>query len=154
MRSLRHNLRPTAGGFSIVELLVVVTVIGIAAGFSIPKINRMQNESKVQRAVRALQQDVQQAYAIAGRNRSPVRLTWHSASMQLQLTNIGGTAVYRRTGLGQGSYGFSSSEVAVVPNSLVIFPTGLAGDSLVITITRNSYSKRVRVSKSGMVRLQ
>lgn len=150
-----RSVTRSVGGFSLIELLVAVTIIGIAAGISIPKIAKIQNQTKVQRATQAMSQDVQQAFAIAGRNRAPVKLTWHSGTMQLRITNMAGSTVYRRTGLGDGGgYGFSSSEVSVTPSTLVVFPNGLAADTLVIQVTRSGYAKKVRVSKSGMVRLQ
>ena len=152
---LRRPVARSVDGFSLVELLVAVTIIGIAAGLSLPKIAKIQNQSKVQRATRAVSYDIQQAFAIAGRNRAPVKLTWSSSTMQLQLTNMAGSTVYRRTGLGTGGgYGFSSSEVSVTPGTLVVFPSGLAADTLVFQVTRSGYSKKVRVSRSGMVRLQ
>jgi prepilin-type N-terminal cleavage/methylation domain-containing protein len=153
--SLRRRVARSVDGFSLIELLVVVTIVGIAAGLSLPKIAQIQNQSKVQRATRAASYDIQQAFAIAGRNRAPVKLTWSSSTMQLRVTNLAGSTVYRRTGFGTGGgYGFSSSEVSVTPSTLVVFPTGLAADTLVFQVTRTGYSKKVRVSKSGMVRLQ
>jgi prepilin-type N-terminal cleavage/methylation domain-containing protein len=148
--------RPAAlGGFSLVEVLVVVTILGIAAAISIPKIARITTQNRVQRAAFALSSDVQQAFAIAGRNRAPVRLAWSSAKMQLQVTNLAGSTVYRRTGLGTGAgYGFTSSEVSMTPTSLVVFPTGLAADTLVIALSKGGFSKTIRVSRAGMVRLQ
>jgi type II secretion system protein H len=142
-------------GFSLVEVLVVVTLIGIATALSLPKINKITNETKIQRAAQALQSEVQQAFAIAGRNRVPVRLVWSSSTMQLQVTNLAGTTVYRRAGLGAGAgYGLSSSEVTVTPATLVVFPSGLAQDSLVIALSRKGYTKTIRVSRAGMVRLK
>jgi type II secretion system protein H len=145
---------PATPGFTLVELLVVVTLMGIAGALSLPKINRISNENKVQRAAQALGLDVQQAFAIAGRNRAPVSIRWVSGTMQLQVTNLTGT-VYRRTGLGTGAgYGLTSSEVTVSKSTLVVFPNGLAEDTLKITLTRNGYTRTVRVSKSGMVRVK
>jgi type II secretion system protein H len=142
-------------GFSLVEVLVVVTLIGIATALAVPRINKITNETKIQRAAQALQSEVQQAFAIAGRNRVPVKLAWSSAAMQLQVTNMAGTIVYRRAGLGAGAgYGLSSSEVTVTPSTLVVFPSGLAQDTLVIALSRKGYSKTLRVSRSGMVRLK
>lgn len=155
MSSLRRPARRAVSGFSLVELLVAVTIIGLAAGLSIPKIAKMQNQTKVHRATRAVSQDVQQAFAIAGRNRAPVKLVWSSSTMQLQVTNMAGNTVYRRLGMGTGGgYGFSSSEVTVTPSTVIVFPNGLASDTLVFQVTRSTFSKKVRVSKSGMVRLQ
>ena len=151
--SLRDN-HPTAG-FSLVEMLVAVTIIGIAIAITLPKINRITTQSKVQRGIQALQLEVEQAFAIAARNRAPVAIRWNSPTMQLQVTNLAGNTVYRRAGLGTGAgYGFSSSEVSVSRSTLVVFPNGHAEDTLAITLSRNGFSKMMRVSKSGMVRLK
>ena len=142
-------------GFSLVELLVAVTLIGIAIGFGLPKINRMTNQAKVHRAARALQMEIQQAFAIAGRNRQPVRIRWNGANMELRIMNYGENLVFRRATLGAGSgYGLTSTEVVVSRSSLVVFPSGLAEDTLSITLSKSGFSRRVRVSRSGLVRQQ
>jgi prepilin-type N-terminal cleavage/methylation domain-containing protein len=154
--SAPQTRRVTAhSAFSLVEVLVVVTILGIAAAISIPQIARITRQNKVQRAAHALSSEIQQAFAIAGRNRAPVKVSWNSTKMQLQITNFAGSTVYRRTGLGEGAgYGFTSSEVSVTPTTLVVFPTGLAADSLVIGLSKGGFSKTIRVSRAGMVRLQ
>jgi type II secretion system protein H len=140
-------------GFSLVEMMVAITIIGVAAALSIPKISAITNETKIQRAAQALQNDVQQAFAIAGRNRSPVALRWVSGSMQMRITNLANTLVFRREGLGTSAgYGLSSSEVTVWPTTLTVFPNGLAADTMFIKLSRKGYTRTIRVSKSGMVR--
>jgi type IV pilus assembly protein PilA len=148
----RTTPNPPRRGFTLTETLVVITIVGIIAALSIPRIANLANQSRVQRAAQAMQMEVQQAFAIAGRNRAPVRLRWIAGSMQLQVTNLAGTVVYRRATLGTGAYGLASSEVVVTPVTLTVFPNGLASDSLVMTVTRRGYSRRVRVARSGMVR--
>jgi prepilin-type N-terminal cleavage/methylation domain-containing protein len=142
-------------GFTLIEIAVAMVLIGIAAALAIPRITTITNENKIQRATQALQLEVQQAFALAGRNRNPVKVQWNSGSMQLQITNLAGTIVYRRAGLGTGAgYGLTSKEVTVTPATLTVFPNGLAADSLVIALKRNGYAKTLRVSRSGMVRVQ
>jgi type II secretory pathway pseudopilin PulG len=134
-------------------MMVAITIIGVAAALSIPKISAITNETKIQRAAQALQNDVQQAFAIAGRNRSPVTLRWVSGSMQMQITNLANTLVFRSEGLGTSAgYGLSSSEVTVWPTTLPVFPNGLAADTMFIKLSRKGYTRTIRVSKSGMVR--
>ena len=141
--------------FSLLEVLVVMTLIGVAAALSIPKVNRIVSQTKIQRAAQALQLEVQQAFAIAGRNRAPVKLTFNSASMQVRTTNLAGSTVYRRLGLGAGAgYNLTASEITVAPTTLTVFPNGLADDTLVFSLARSGYTRRVWVSKSGMVRVQ
>lgn len=142
-------------GFTLLEIAVALVLVGVAAALALPRIATITNENKIQRATQALQLEVQQAFALAGRNRNPVKLQWNSGSMQLQITNLAGTMIYRRAGLGTGAgYGLTSKEVTVTPSSLTVFPNGLAADSLVIALKRNGYAKTLRVSRSGMVRVQ
>lgn len=122
-------------------------------GLTVPKLARMATQSQVLRAAQTLQAEVQQAYAIAGRNRVPVRLRWVSTDMQIQVTSLAGT-IYRRRGVGGGSFGLVSANVSVIPATLTVFPNGLANDSLVIAVSRSGFSRTVRVTRSGLVRSQ
>jgi len=143
------------GGFSLVEILVALTLVGIAAAMAIPRASKVINQTKVQRAAQALQVEVQQAFAIAGRNRAPVSIRWNAATTQLRVTDLTGNIVYRRLGIGTGGgYGLTSSEVTVAPTSLTVFPNGLAADTLVISLARTGYSRRIWVSRSGIVKAQ
>ena len=127
-------------------------IVAVAMVTTIPKVGAVTNQTKVQRANQALQQDVQQAWAIAGRNRAPVILKFVSSSMQLQITDLGGARVYKRTGYGTGGgYGLTSTELKMAPATITVFPNGLANDTVGFSIIRNSYSRKFWVSKSGMV---
>ena len=127
-------------------------IVAVAMATTIPRIGAVTNQTKVQRANQALQQDVQQAWAIAARNRAPTKLTLSAATMQLQITNLAGNTIYKRTSYGTGgSYGLTSSELTMSPSSITVFPNGLANDTISISISRSSYSMRFWVSKSGMV---
>src|SRR6185503_4472623 len=142
-------------GFSLIEVLLVLTLIGIAAAVSLPKVSRITSQNRIQRAAQARQLEVQQAYAISGRNRAPIKINWNSTTLQVETTNLAASTVYRRLSLGAGGgYGLISSEISVVPTTLTVFPNGLANDTLVFSLSRNGYSRRIWVSKSGMVRVQ
>ena len=146
----RHSVRR---GFTLIEVLVSVGLIGIALYISVPRFARLRDQSRVQRAAQTMQAEVQQAFAIAGRNRVPIKLTWNSSALQLQVTNLAESAIYRRAGVGVGSgFGLNASNVSVTPPSLTVFPNGLANDSLVIVVSRSGYTATVRVARSGMLR--
>lgn len=136
--------------FSLVELLVALTIVGLVAGLSIPRLSKLSNESRVQRAAQALQMELQQAFAIAGRNRAPVVVRWAGTPGELRITNRSGSMTYRRTAT--SGFGISGTEVSMTPTTLTVFPNGLANDSLVIVVTKRGYARTVRMSRSGMVR--
>ena len=142
-------------GFTLLELIVVIFMLGVAGSLVLPRMSNMILQSRVHRAAQMLQTDVQQAFAIAGRNRQPMRLTWNSSKMQLQVTDRAATKVFRTTGLGDNSgFGFTSADVTISKSSLQIFPNGLAEDTLYIELAKSGYTRVIRVSRAGLVRLQ
>jgi prepilin-type N-terminal cleavage/methylation domain-containing protein len=148
MKSPRH-------AFTLLELIVVIFIVGAVGALALPKMSNMILQNRVIRAAQMLQTDVQQAFAIAGRNRQPVRLTWTSSKMQFTVTDRGATKTYRTTGLGDGSgFGFASSDITVSKSSLQIYPNGLAEDTLYIKVAKSGYTRIIRVSRAGLVRLQ
>ncbi len=142
-------------GFSVMELLVVVTIIGLLGAAAIPRFARTMAQTNVQRAAHKLQTDVQQAFAIAGRNRRAVVLRWSSTDLELQVTDRTQSTIYRRTGIGaKAGLNLTSSDITVYPTTLTVFPNGLAVDTLYIKLSKSGYSRTIRVSKAGIVRLQ
>lgn len=141
-------------GVSLVELTVAITLVGIATAIAVPKMNDIANQNKVLRAAQTLQIEIQQAFVIAGRNRTPVTVRWNTSSVQLQVANLAGNIVFRRASLGEGGQGLKAAEVTVSPAVFTVFPNGLAADTMLITLSRRNYSKTIRVSRAGMVRIQ
>lgn len=138
--------------FSLVEVIVALTIVGIVAAISVPKMFAIGNQNRVLRAAQALQMEAQQAFALAGRNRSPVTLRWNSGLSEVQLTNLNGSTVYRRRAV--TGFGLLASEVSMSPSVFTVFPNGLARDSLIITVARSPYSRSVHVSRAGLVRVK
>ena len=127
-------------------------IVAVAMATTIPRVGAVTNQTKVQRANHALQQDVQQAWSIAARNRAPIVLKFVSSSMQLQITNLAGTTIYKRTSYGTGgAYGLTSTELKMAPTTVTVFPNGLANDTVGFSVARSSYSRKFWVNKAGMV---
>ena len=143
-------------GFSLLELVAVLVIIGVVAALSVAKIPNAVAQQKVAGAASGIQSDVETAFVLAGRNRVPIRLVWTASSSTLKITNRTGTVTFRTTPIGS-AYGLTSSQVTFSTSSLEIYPSGLAADTLLATIsvTRGSLtlSRRVHVSRSGMVRI-
>ncbi len=142
-------------GFSLMELVVAASLVTALLAITLVKSTTMVSKSKVQRAAQKLQTDVQQAFALAGRNRKPVVLRWNTTDLELQITDRAQTTVYRRSGLGaKAGLNLTAADVTVYPSPLTVFPNGLAADTLYIRLSKNGYTKILRVSRAGTVRLQ
>ena len=142
-------------GFTLLELIVVSTIVGVVMALSVGPYSKMMTQQNVDKAAFALSSELQEAFALAGRNRRPVRIMWDATRLELQVTNRGGDTVYRRVSLSASAgFNLASGNVAIYPSSstpLEIYPTGLATDTMSITLSSNGFSKRIWVGKGGIV---
>ena len=149
-----HRARIRAG-FSLIELLTVFIIAGILGMLSMGRIGTMIQQSKLTRASQAITNDLQSAFAIAARNRQPVRIVWDPARLSFSIMNRAQTMSYRKITLGAFSgYNFSASNVTMYPSSGVVevFPNGLATDSIAFSLSYNGYQKRIGMTRAGLVR--
>jgi Tfp pilus assembly protein FimT len=133
------------------ELLVVMVIGGVMAKVSMGRIHDLMSQQRVSHAATAVQNDLEAAFQIAGRNRKPVRITWDVSVMQLEITDRAGTTFYRRTNLGRQAYGFASNAVTSSASFVEVYPNGLASDTLLMTLSSNGFTKKLRMSRAGLV---
>ena len=152
-----HPTDRARAGFTMIEMLIVVTVLGILTLMSMGQISNYVRERNVTSAAAVVRNDLQQAFAIAARNRRPVRLSFAASDTALRITNRENTVTYLRRGLGAGAgLMIDPSDVAfcakTCTNATVdVFPNGWASDTLAITISKGPYSRGIRMSRSGLV---
>jgi prepilin-type N-terminal cleavage/methylation domain-containing protein len=149
---MRHT--PQRSGFTLLELMVVVMIMGVVGAMSAGRFHALIVQQRVTRAASAISNDLEAAFSAAGRNRRPVLIAWDSASKQLEVTDRAASKRYRHTGLGREPYGFTPGAVSVSRNPVEVYPTGLANDTLVITLSVENVTKRVRMSRAGMIQIQ
>jgi Tfp pilus assembly protein FimT len=134
--------------------MVVVVIMGVVGTMSAGRVHALIVHQRITRAASSVQNDLEAAFATAGRNRRPVRIAWDSATAQLKITDRAGSKTYRHTSLGRDPYGLGFGAVVASSPVIEVFPTGLANDTLVVTITVENITKSVRMSRAGMVRIQ
>ncbi len=136
------------------EVVIALMLVGIVSMLSAGRIHKIMVQQRVARAATSVQSDLEAAFTIAARNRQPVRIAWNATKMQMQVTDRAGTTVYRRTPLGKDAYGLSSSGVSFSVNPLEVYPNGLAGNPLTISLSMESSSRTITMSRGGMVKIQ
>jgi len=148
-----HRARIRAG-VTFIEILTVIVIASILGMLSVGRISQQIQQSKVQRASQAITNDLQSAFAIAARNRQPVRIVWDASRMSFSIMNRAQTLTYRKVTLGAMSgYALTSSNITMYPsNAVEVFPNGLATDSISFAINVNGYQKRVGMTRGGLVR--
>ncbi len=139
-------------GFSIIEILTVLTIAGITAAMSAGRIHAILVQQRVARAATILQGDLEAAFAIAARNRLPIRISWDASMMQMKVTDRAGSVAYRKTTFGKDDFGLSSSGVSFSASPIEVYPNGLASGTLVVTLSAEGNTRTISMSRSGIVR--
>lgn len=137
------------------ELLVVLIITGVVTGLSMGRFSAILAQERVAKAAAGIANDLRAGFAIPGRIRRPVRISVDTAAMMLLITDRAQSTTYRKTAFGP-RYNLKGSNIAYYPSSspFEIYPNGFASDTMWITLTSNGYTKRVRVSRGGMVQVQ
>jgi type II secretory pathway pseudopilin PulG len=156
-RTLSSSARRLRAGYTIVELLIVTSVLTVVTVMSAGRIAEYMSDRNAAAAAAVVQNDLQKAFAIAARNRRPVRVSFSVADTALRITDRDNTVTYVRRGLGVGSgFMLRPSDVTFCThectNAFVdVFPNGWASDTLKITVGRDGHARGLRMSRSGLI---
>jgi prepilin-type N-terminal cleavage/methylation domain len=145
-------------GFTLVELLIVLALIGIVASIAIRSVGDTMRRDRVVKLSAVLSTDLEQAFALAGRQRAPMRILIDSAKRTFSVASRADTTLKYRTRQ------FVTGDMAVDyisanRSALDIMPTGLSTDTLRLTIgiySKNgtTYDRTVRMTRGGLVRVK
>ena len=139
-------------GFTAVELMIVVVLIGALAAFGFPRVAREIRRSRVNQAASVVAADVEVAFTLAGRQRKPVTLSYVSSSKELQIADRATGTIVRRRPLGSASE-WNVGAVTTTGLPLTIFPSGVASGSFTIDLTSGSFTRRVTSTRVGLTRV-
>lgn len=144
-------------GFSLMEMLVVVILVGIIMSVAGLRVSGMMTQQRVIRAASTIQTQMETAFALAGRQREPMKIvfTTGASAITVKTTNRTGTTTFATTDLKR--LGLSNGNVTASASEITIFPNGFANDTLSIKVlvTRNgaTYQRIVRMSRAGLVKV-
>jgi prepilin-type N-terminal cleavage/methylation domain-containing protein len=140
-------------GFSVIELIAVVAILGIMATVAGPAMSRIVRHNRVNRATTVIASDLQNAFATAARSRAPVRIQADNANRSYQfIDRKSGTVLRMRTFYGDTSE-YKLSKLDFVPATLDVFPNGVSSAQLTIDLANGDYAKQITASTAGFVRV-
>jgi prepilin-type N-terminal cleavage/methylation domain-containing protein len=145
--------RSRAAAFTLVETLIAIVILGILVGALAPVVSRQVSHSRVNNAAHLLVADLESALSLAGRQRSPVRLTVDAAQRTVFITDRATGNVITRRSYGPDSE-FKVDALTAAPASTDLLPQGMATSATTVTVAIGSYSRRVSLTRAGLVRLQ
>jgi prepilin-type N-terminal cleavage/methylation domain-containing protein len=149
----RHALKArSVAGFSMLEILLVLIVIGVLVTISVPKIARIVRHERVNRAAQVIVQDIQNGFALAGRQRAPVRLTFTTNLQKYVFSDRAtGTAILTRI-LSTGA-DYSLTSLSTTAATVDVLPNGIGSTPFSVTLANGDYSRTITASSAGFVRL-
>jgi type II secretion system protein H len=151
LRSINHKY--STAGFSLIEVLVVVVILGIMAGIAGPAMSVMVRHNRVNRATMVITSDLQNAFAVAARQRQPVQIQADSVNRSYQFVDRKtGTILRIRTFYGDNSE-YLLNSLVFTPSKIDVFPNGVSSAPLTVKLANGDYSKQIKASTAGFVRI-
>ena len=138
-------------GFTIIETIIVLVIIAMLAALVAPKVNAAIGQSRVQNSAAVIAGDLQLAFSLANRQKTPLRLTIDPSGTRYTIATRSGTVIKERL-LGDASDLHVGSLTTTV-TTLDVFPNGLSSGPITITVGINGYTQRVRMTRTGHVRV-
>jgi Tfp pilus assembly protein FimT len=140
-------------GFTMVELILIVSIIGVLAGIAGPATSRIIRHSRTNRAALVITADLQNAFAAAARQRQPVQIVADAASKSYQfIDRKTGTVLKVRSFYGDTSE-YRLTSLVFTPATLDVFPSGVSSLPLTVDLANGDYSRRITASTAGFIRL-
>jgi prepilin-type N-terminal cleavage/methylation domain-containing protein len=140
-------------GFTVLELIAVVVILGIMASVAGPAMSRVVRHNRVNRATTIVVADLQNAFATAGRQRMPVLIQADSTTRSYQFVDRKtGTVLRIRTFYGDTS-DFRLSTLQFIPQTVSVFPSGNSSAPVTINLASGDYSKQITASSAGFIRV-
>lgn len=126
-------------------------IMALTAAIAIPRIADTMRHNRVNRAAMIVAGDLQTAFSVAGRQRAPVRISLNTSTLTYTIAVRSSSATIRSRALGSTSE-YKLTAISFAPATIDIFPTGIASDTIAVTVTGGDFSRKVTASKAGMVR--
>ncbi len=131
---------------------------GIVASIAIRSVGDTIRRDRVQKAVAIISTDIEQAFALAARQRTPMRLQFDSARRTFSVVERADTTLkYRTRQFVTGD--LALDYISVSSSTVDIMPSGLSADTLRLRLgiySRNGtpYDRSVRMTRGGLVRVK
>ena len=142
----------TRHGFSMMEVLVVIVILGVLSAMVGPAMSRVVRHNRVNRSATLIAADVQNAFAVAARQREPVRIQADANTRSYVFVDRKTGAILRiRTFYGDTSE-YRLTRLTFTPSTIDVFQSGVSSAALVVDLANGDYTRQVTASTAGFIR--
>ena len=134
------------------EMLIVMIVISIIVKITVGKMSTIIRHERVNRAAQVLVQDLQNGFAMAGRQRAPVRLTFTSSTKTYTFTDRASGTVLQTRVMSKGA-DYELTSMSSTANTVDILPNGIGSTAFTVTLANGDYSRDIFASSAGFIRI-
>jgi len=128
------------GGYTLLEMVVVMAIIGVVIGVSMPMFSRMDSRVKIFQATQSLIADLRQAHKKAVTEHNDVRVVFYPAENRYRFEDRDHNMVVRMMVALADGVGWVEAE----PQALHFYPDGSASP-VVITLTSGDLQSTIAV---------
>lgn len=130
---------------------MVLLIVAVVIGALTPSVLRQIEHARINRAANVIAADFLQIQTMAGRQQAPLRMVVDVTLKTISINLTSGTTLSVRR-LGTDTE-FKIGTLAASPTSVLVLPSGMASTQITITVTTSGYSKQIRMSRAGQVRI-
>ena len=141
-------------GYTVMELIIVMSLIGLVAAFILPSMGRTLAQVRLQRAAAMVASNVQLAQSLASRQRRPVRLSVDAAQKVIRVRDYTNPATVYAEQRFDGTAENAVGRLEVTDTDIVIYPSGLYAEPFAFTLTTADKRRVIRVSRAGQIRIE
>lgn len=149
---LRSPRPASRRGFTLIEVSLALVVFAILVAIGTPRVSTYMTQARVQRATALIASDLEQAFAMAGRQRKPVRVSCDCPGMVYTVADRSDGTVRLTRALGADA-DFRLTTLTFSTTPVDILPSGVASDPLTVTVGAGGYTRRVSMTTAGLVRI-
>jgi prepilin-type N-terminal cleavage/methylation domain-containing protein len=140
-------------GYTMIEMVTTLVVAGIVMSVGIVALAPAVEHAKVRSAANVIAGDLQYAQALAVRERRPIAVMVDSTRMELVIRDRDRVDdVFRTRSLGASS-DFTLDRMVATGTSVQLFPNGVAGSTITLTVGLRGFQRRVRLTRAGQIRI-
>jgi prepilin-type N-terminal cleavage/methylation domain-containing protein len=153
MRRRSEWLAGRRHGFTLIESLIVIIILGILGGMAFPIAERGVMRTKADRAAFTISQDLRNVFSLAARQRKPIRVTISELNRSITITDRATGNVVQTRNLSTNSP-FGLTFLDANPTVFDVFPNGVASTSVTVQLAVRDNPRQVTLSRVGQVRIQ